>query len=102
MILANATQFCTPEAIAGNLPATLPPRHSRPTTWQQLVTFESELEELAREGRRWRLGRRGDWRRYEIIKARLKHLVGRQARRPELRTDEAWTTAHSVIFGGGQ
>lgn len=61
-------------------------------TWESIIALEPRLRQLEREARTSH--RRGDWRHYESLKARLSVLVGHRARLPALATPEAFDICH--------
>ncbi|HWB14485.1 MAG TPA: hypothetical protein VG826_34990 [Pirellulales bacterium] len=66
----------------------------RDWTWERLVQVEPRLGRLLDEAK---LRRRGGWPAYEVIKKKLRLLVGVGAARSELASSTAWETAIRVI-----
>ncbi|HWA99004.1 MAG TPA: hypothetical protein VG713_10950 [Pirellulales bacterium] len=66
--------------------------------WSRLVSAEPLLLALRSEAKRCDST---DWASYERLKREMKGLVGHGARSsdPELRTSQAYETAHRAIFG---
>lgn len=67
-------------------------------TWSELTALEPELETLLEKTKAAR-PRRYFWNEWELIKGRLKYLVGWDAQKPELGSSEAWDIAYQRLLG---
>lgn len=75
---------------------------SRPSTFAAVAAVEPRVANLVCEAARLRASRRVTWRDYEAFKRRLLCLVGWNARRPELRTTDAYDLAmHRLVAALG-
>lgn len=61
--------------------------------WNALCAIEPQLHSLVPQA-----DRGGDWNDWEAIKRGLHHLAGWEARRRQLRTQEAYNTAYDYLF----
>ncbi|HEY1601471.1 MAG TPA: hypothetical protein VGG64_17855 [Pirellulales bacterium] len=70
-----------------------------PLSWKQICRIERRVLGLAGSAMIAR-GARNKWRRYEVLKRQLAHLVGYQAINPALRSSLAFDIAHHHVFAG--